>query len=120
MSQPKMTSQKPKPDDSAVASLSSDTYLPRSTPSMSNPPILARVTRRCRSTSRTFSTLGSPMRATIHQKRGAEASPHAHAHHGFPARPAERVEVGEREHVAALHVEHEVGRVDRVHARERV
>src|SRR5260370_602394 len=40
MSQPKMTSQKPKPPSTALQNLSSDTYLPRRTPSTSKPPIL--------------------------------------------------------------------------------
>ena len=42
MSQPKMTSQKPKPPSSALQNLSSETYLPRRTPSTSKPPIFTR------------------------------------------------------------------------------
>src|SRR6185295_18188538 len=52
MSQPKMTSQKPKPDFIALFSLSIDTYLPRSTPSTSKAPIFALVMPR---SSRLFS-----------------------------------------------------------------
>src|SRR5262249_242300 len=43
MSQPKITSQKPKPFDAADFSLSSETYFPRRTPSTSKPPILILV-----------------------------------------------------------------------------
>src|SRR5262245_39597252 len=103
MSQPKMTSQKPKPDESAEVSLSIETYLPRNTPSMSNPPIFARVTPRCRNTSRIFSAFGSPMGGDHTPTRRGNLSPHTHAHDRFAARSAQRVEIGEREHVAALH-----------------
>src|SRR5262245_55283533 len=44
MSQPKITSQKPKPLSATDQNFSSDKYLPRSTPSMSNPPTLTRLT----------------------------------------------------------------------------
>src|SRR6267143_2123270 len=43
MSHPKITSQKPNPCSSALLSFSSETYLPRRTPSTSKPPTLARV-----------------------------------------------------------------------------
>src|SRR4051812_9052667 len=40
LSHPKITSQNPRPPSATLQNLSSDTYLPRSTPSMSNPPSL--------------------------------------------------------------------------------
>src|SRR5215470_5500167 len=41
MSQPKTTSQKPSPPSAAERNFSSETYLPRHTPSMSTPPTFA-------------------------------------------------------------------------------
>src|SRR6185503_7965850 len=66
MSQPKMTSQNPKPLSSAERSLSMETYLPRSKPSMSNPPTLARVMPR---SSRSFRRCCASVMAS--QPRGA-------------------------------------------------
>ncbi len=54
MSQPKITSQKPKPPSSALRSLSSETYLPRRTESTSKPPILARVIPRASRSATSF------------------------------------------------------------------
>src|SRR3954465_740160 len=62
MSHPKMTSQNPKPLSTAERNLSIDTYLPRKTPSMSNPPILARVTPR---SSRSFRSCCASIMASL-------------------------------------------------------
>src|SRR4051812_16976092 len=100
MSQPKTTSQKPKPPSSALFSLSRLTYLPRSTPSMSKPPILARATPLADSSATSFSCVGWVMGPARYQEASRSGSPERvssgprHAMAGLPERGAEAVVEG--------------------------